>query len=62
MRYVVLMVKRGKWPCSTCGGAGICEICETCVEHCCVKTPNDLAAHRRFDHLVARADLKRQPN
>jgi hypothetical protein len=62
MRYAELVDKRGKWLCSTCRAPGVCDICETCVEHCCVQTPNDLAVHRRFDHEMASSDAKRRPN
>jgi hypothetical protein len=44
-------MRREAWTCSQCGRSGACDICEACAEHCCVKTPNDLAAHRRFDYV-----------
>ncbi len=51
-----------EWKCNECDLLGVCEICESCAEHCCVKTPNDLAAHRRFDYVIAATDPKHQPN
>ena len=56
------MGERGPWKCTECDQAGACDICESCAEHCDAKHPNDLAAHRRFDHVIASTDPKRQPN
>jgi hypothetical protein len=55
-------MKREAWTCSQCQRPGACDICEACAEHCCVHVPNDLAAHRRFDYVIASADPKRRPN
>lgn len=39
-----------------CSAPLVCEICETCAEHCTVGQPGDLAAHCAFDEVIARRD------
>jgi hypothetical protein len=55
-------MQRKAWTCNECERPGTCDICQSCDEHCCVKQPNDLGAHRRFDHVIASTDPARKPN
>lgn len=50
------------WVCSLCDAPGACELCETCAEHCAAQRPNDIAAHRKFDAIIASTDPKRRPS
>jgi hypothetical protein len=51
------------WTCyrEDCERPGVCEICETCAEHCMAAASNDLARHRS-DQVIASTDPKRKPS
>lgn len=54
--------ERTHWKCCKCERPGCCEICESCSQHCEADEPNDLAAHRRLDYVIASTDPARKPN